>query len=147
MADLFVYFFERGLDVLKPGARLGFIVANKWLRSGYAESLRRILATETRVETIVDFGHAPIFPDADTFPCIVTVKKSPASETPAPGSAEVSVTMFPREELEASAVPEYVLQHRYPVPQARLGAKGMEPGAAAGGCPLFRRSARGHDSH
>jgi type I restriction-modification system DNA methylase subunit len=145
MADLFVYFFERGLDVLKPGARLGFIVANKWLRSGYAESLRRILATETRVETIVDFGHAPIFPDADTFPCIVTLKKSPASETPPSGSADVSVTMFPREELEASAVPEYVLKHRYPVPQARLGAGAwsLEPPLADA---LFSKIRGGHSS-
>ncbi len=36
MADLYVYFFERALSVLKPQGRLGFIVSNKWLRSGYA---------------------------------------------------------------------------------------------------------------
>ena len=129
MADLFVYFFERGLDVLKPGGRLGFIVANKWLRSGYAESLRGLLAKETSVETIVDFGHAPIFPDADTFPCIVTVAKAAAPDTVDTAAHEVNVTMFPREELEASAVPEYVMQHRHQVPQLRLGAKAwsLEP--------------------
>jgi 16S rRNA G966 N2-methylase RsmD len=119
MADLFVYFFERGISVLKPGGRLGFIVANKWMRSGYAEPLRRILATETRVETIIDFGHAPIFPDADTFPCIITLAR------PAAGAAveghDVEVAMFPREELSATAVPEYVKRHKYLVPQSRLG--------------------------
>ncbi|MRG96712.1 Eco57I restriction-modification methylase domain-containing protein [Polyangium spumosum] len=129
MADLFVYFFERGISVLKPGGRLGFIVANKWLRAGYAEPLRRLLATETRLESIVDFGHAPIFPDADAFPCVVTLAKP---EGPAPSALhDVHVTMFPREELSASAVPEYVRQHRYPVPQSRFDAApwSLEPPA------------------
>ncbi|MRG96713.1 Eco57I restriction-modification methylase domain-containing protein [Polyangium spumosum] len=129
MADLFVYFFERGISVLKPGGRLGFIVANKWLRGGYAEALRKLLAAETELETIVDFGHAPIFPDADAFPCVVTLAK-PASASPSP-SHEVNVTMFPREELAANAIPEYVQQHRYPVPQSRLTAApwSLEPSA------------------
>lgn len=119
MADLFVYFFERGLSVLKEGGRLGFIVTNKWLKSGYGEPLRRLLAKDTTVESIVDFGHAPIFPDADTFPCIVTLaKRAPAAEA----AHEVFVTRVPRGELSSSEVPGYVARHRYPVPRARLDA-------------------------
>lgn len=125
MADLFVYFFERGISVLKPGGRLGFIVANKWLRGGYAEPLRKLLSGETTLETIVDFGHAPIFPDADAFPCILTLAKRP------PVDQEVKVTMFPREELEATEIPDYVAQHGYGVPQTRLDAAAwsLEPPA------------------
>ena len=69
MADIYVYFFERGLSVLKPQGRLGFIVSNKWLRAGYAAPLRQLLAKRTEVDAVVDFGHAPIFEGADTFPC------------------------------------------------------------------------------
>ena len=130
MADLFVYFFERGIEVLKPGGRLGFIVANKWLRGGYAEPLRKILATDTTLESIVDFGHAPIFPDADAFPCIVTLaKRAPGADATA--ANDVHVTMFPREELEATEIPDYVARHGYAVPQARLGAApwSLEPPA------------------
>lgn len=125
MADLFVYFFERGISVLKPGGRLGFIVANKWLRGGYAEPLRKLLSTETTLESIVDFGHAPIFPDADAFPCIVTLTKR------APVNHDINVTMFPREELEATEIPDYVARHGYVVPQTRLGATpwSLEPPA------------------
>lgn len=75
VADLYVYFFEQGLTVCKPGGRLGFIVNNKWLRAGYGEALRAWLVGHAEIEQIVDFGHAPIFPDADTFPCIVVLKK------------------------------------------------------------------------
>ena len=77
MADIYVYFFERGLSVLKPHGRLGFIVANKWLRAGYAAPLRLLIARRTEIESLVDFGHAPIFKDADTFPCVIALRKMP----------------------------------------------------------------------
>ena len=35
MADLYVYFFERGLELLRPGGRLSFVVTNKWMKAGY----------------------------------------------------------------------------------------------------------------
>ena len=44
MADLYVYFYELGLRVLKPGGLLSFIVTNKWMKSGYGEPLRRFFA-------------------------------------------------------------------------------------------------------
>jgi hypothetical protein len=121
VADLFVYFFERGLDVLKPGGRLAFIVSNKWLRAGYAERLRGHLARHTVVERLVDFGHAPIFPDADAFPVIVSVRKlNEKEELPADHAAQV--TQFPREELHKVEVPVYVAEHTDPLPQSKLSS-------------------------
>ena len=118
-ADLFVYFFERGAQLLKPDGRMGFIVSNKWLRSGYAEKLRALLGSEYTVETLVDFGHAPIFPDADAFPCIITLRK----KKPAPDHA-VQVTLYPREELGKELLASYIEAHHFPLPQARLGGAG-----------------------
>ena len=46
MADLYVYFYELGLRLLRPGGRLSFVVTNKWLRAGYAEKLRGLLSSE-----------------------------------------------------------------------------------------------------
>ena len=123
-ADLFIYFFERSLQQLKPGGRLGFIVSNKWLRGGYAERLRAMFARECTIDTMVDFGHAPIFPGTDAFPCIITLRKSP----PPPDHA-VRVTLYPREELGKELLASYVEAHRFPLPQATLGAAGwsLEP--------------------
>ena len=125
-ADLFVYFFERGLRVLKPGGRLGFIVSNKWLRGGYAERLRRALGRDFTVETIVDFGHAPVFPDADAFPCIVTIRKTrPAADH------KIRVTLYPRENLGRELLASYVESHAFDLPQAALDPAGwtLEPPA------------------
>ena len=37
MADLYVYFYEQGLKLLRPGGRMGYVVTNKWLKAGYAD--------------------------------------------------------------------------------------------------------------
>jgi hypothetical protein len=96
MADLYVYFYELGLRVLKPGGRLSLVVTNKWLKAGYAEPLRRHLSENAWVESLVDFGHAKqIFEDADVFPCILVAKK-PVRETQPP---RARVAVIPREQL------------------------------------------------
>lgn len=58
MADLYVYFYELGLRVLKAGGLLSYIVTNKWMKAGYGEPLRRFFAENAWVESVVDFGHA-----------------------------------------------------------------------------------------
>lgn len=118
-ADLFVYFFERAIQQLKPGGRMAFIVSNKWLRSGYAEALREMLASELTIDSMVDFGHAPIFPDADAFPSIIAIRKAPP-----PAGHAVTVTQFPREELQKVGIAEYVATHREEVAQKRFGRAG-----------------------
>src|SRR3546814_14108198 len=38
-ADLYVLFYERGLDLLAPGSRLGFICATRWIKNRYGGHL------------------------------------------------------------------------------------------------------------
>jgi type I restriction-modification system DNA methylase subunit len=130
MADAYVYFFERALSVLKPHGRLGFIVSNKWLRAGYAAPLRALLAQRTEIESLVDFGHAPIFGDADAFPCIITLRKLAEEECPSP-EHRLAATTFPRSEISKIEIAEYVASHHHAVPQKRLGeeAWSLEPEA------------------
>ncbi len=122
-ADLFVYFFERGIRQLKPGGRLGFIVSNKWMRGGYAQKLRAYLTENCTIETMVDFGHAPIFPDADAFPCIIVVRKNLPGEEVAPGH-EVQVTQYPRDELGKELLANYIRSHRFGQAQSSLLSSG-----------------------
>jgi predicted methyltransferase len=46
MADLYVYFYQQGLRLLRPGGRMGYVVTNKWLKAGYAERMRGVFADE-----------------------------------------------------------------------------------------------------
>lgn len=116
-ADLYIYFLERALQRLRAGGRLGCIVSNKWLRGGYAAALRGLLAREATIDSVVDFGHAPLFPGADAFPCVLTLRNAP----PDPGHSAL-VTQFPRAALPDGPISAYVATHRHAVPQSRLGA-------------------------
>lgn len=73
--DLYIYFLELELRNLRAGGRMGMIVANKWMRAGYGRTARSFLRRTGQPIELIDFGHTPIFPDADTFPCIPIVAR------------------------------------------------------------------------
>ncbi len=75
MADLFVYFFEKEIQILKEEGYFGMIVSNKWLKAGYASKLREFLKNYY-LEKFVNFGDLSIFKGATTYPCITILKKS-----------------------------------------------------------------------
>lgn len=119
MADLYVYFFERGLDLLRPGGRLSYVVTNKWLKAGYAEPLRRHLAASAWVEAVVDLGHAKtVFPDADVFPSIVVLAK-PREESPPPVPR---VSVISRDEVRLDDLGRQVDEEGFDLDPGRLGA-------------------------
>ena len=131
VADLYVYFYERGLELLAPGGKLSYIVTNKWLRAGYGEPLRRFLSERAEIEEVVDFGHAPIFEDADTFPCIIVAHPRPAEPATPTTPPLVRVCPVPRERPVELSLDNYVHEHGYPVPWGRYGAApwSLEPPA------------------
>lgn len=77
--DLYVLFIERALQWLQPGGRLGFIIPNKWATLDYAQQLREMLLQETTLEQIVDLSSLRVFPQAGTYPQIITLEKRRAS--------------------------------------------------------------------
>jgi len=68
-ADLYTYFFEKGMQILTKGGLFGIIVANKWMRARYGEPLRQWLKSKP-IQQIIDFGDLPVFQQATTYPCI-----------------------------------------------------------------------------
>ena len=77
-ADLYCYFYARGIELLHAGGMLVFISSNKWLRAGYGENLRGFLYKACAIRGVVDFGELPVFESAATFPMIMIAQKHPA---------------------------------------------------------------------
>lgn len=75
IADLFVYFVELGLRILKPEGEFAFIIPNKWMRAGYGKKLRQFVANH-KINYLIDFGDLPVFEEAITYPNIIQLKKS-----------------------------------------------------------------------
>ncbi|MBA3727179.1 MAG: Eco57I restriction-modification methylase domain-containing protein, partial [Armatimonadetes bacterium] len=55
-ADLYCYFYFRGIQLLAPGGMFVFISSNKWFRAAYGENLRKHIADTCHVSSITDFG-------------------------------------------------------------------------------------------
>lgn len=78
-ADLYVYFYELGLNLLAAGGELSFITNNKWLRSGYGAGLRgHLLQSKFNLVELIDFDDLPVFPEAVTYPNILSVQSAPS---------------------------------------------------------------------
>ncbi|UIE36935.1 Eco57I restriction-modification methylase domain-containing protein [Leptodesmis sichuanensis] len=83
-ADLYVYFYERGLKLLREQGVLTFISSNKYFRAAYGQKLRQFLTSQTRIHQIIDFGDAPVF-TAIAYPTIVVIEKGrPSPLAPLP---------------------------------------------------------------
>jgi type I restriction-modification system DNA methylase subunit len=110
-ADLFVYFFEREMELLREDGRLGMIVSNKWLKAGYGQKLRGYLG-HYFIERFIDFGDLPVFQDATTYPCIIIIRKTKKSN---PKIKACAVKTLNFDSLEG-----YVNEHEFLVDQDTL---------------------------
>jgi len=127
VADIYAYVLARGLEVLKPGGRLGFILPNKWLRANYGEPLRKVLAFKYQPELLVDFGHAPLFPDADTFPVVAVIRRPHPADGERVGT--LRVCPVPRYVLDDLKLAPFVEKQSFEVPTLLLKPEGwsLEP--------------------
>jgi hypothetical protein len=73
-ADLYCYFYERGLRLLKPGGRLGYISSNTFFKTGSGRPLREYLGRKATIESVVNFGDLQIFEGVTTYPAILVLK-------------------------------------------------------------------------
>ncbi len=73
-ADLYVYFYERGFQLLPDNGVLTYISSNKYFRAAYGKKLRDFLACKSTVSQLIDFGDAPVFTSI-AYPSIITASK------------------------------------------------------------------------
>lgn len=113
-ADLYAYFIERGVSLLREGGIFSYIVANKWMRANYGLPLRAWLK-EQCIEEIIDFGDLQVFQGATTYPCIIRITKSKPH-------TRFEVTQI--KTLEFQNLSDYVKENHYSVNQSALDDKG-----------------------
>ena len=73
--DIYVLFLQKGIELLKPGGRLGFICSSKFLKSQYGAGILQLIKQNCTVENIVDISAQTVFAEATTYPAIVVLKK------------------------------------------------------------------------
>ena len=75
VADLYTYFFELGLNLLKKGGRLGYISSSTFFRTNSGTPLREFLKVQSNLLTVIDFNDYPVFEGVTTYPAILIMEK------------------------------------------------------------------------
>ncbi len=137
-ADLYCYFFELGVRLLKAGGRMGYISSSTFFKTGSGEPLRRYLLEKTQLLTLVDFGDLQVFEGVTTYPAIIVLEKNdaraasnenvgaglPATATLAAEAAPTTPSLIQflalTTKLEIS-LSEHFLAHTQTMPQSQLG--------------------------
>jgi len=60
-ADLYVPFIERGLRLLSPQGKLGYICSDRWMKCAYGKPLRALVAQDYHLDVFVDMVDTPAF--------------------------------------------------------------------------------------
>ncbi|HEX7662152.1 MAG TPA: N-6 DNA methylase [Pseudonocardiaceae bacterium] len=77
-ADIYVGFYEVGLRSLKPGGRLGYVCADRWMRNQYGRSLRRLVARHCSVDLVLTMHDVDAFHDhVSAYPAITVIRNAP----------------------------------------------------------------------
>ena len=74
-ADLYVYFYKRGVELLRVSGVLTYISSNKFLRAGYGKKLRVFFTDKMCLHRLLDFGSVPVF-KASVDTCILLTENS-----------------------------------------------------------------------
>jgi hypothetical protein len=75
-SDVYVGFIEKGLRLLKRGAVLGFIVADRWMHNQYGAALRSLVAEQYSVEVVVEMHDTNAFEDrVSAYPAVTLIRR------------------------------------------------------------------------
>ncbi|MBE0508343.1 MAG: N-6 DNA methylase, partial [Marinospirillum sp.] len=81
VADLYAYFFELGLNLLKPDGLLGYISSSTFFKTSSGQPLRMFLKQQAGFSKVVDFGDLQVFEGVTTYPAILILQKTqPAAD-------------------------------------------------------------------
>lgn len=79
-ADLYVPFFERSMQLLAPGGRLGLVCADRWMKNQYGTRLRQLIAQRFHLQYYLDLSNIRAFEtQVAAYPAITVIaRNSPA---------------------------------------------------------------------
>lgn len=112
-ADLYVYFYERSIKLLKEKGILTFISSNKFFKTNYGSRLRNYLS-EYQTISIVDFSDYHVF-DALVASCVYVLRKDKRS------SEFVFVNI--KEEFQDQYIYAYLAENKVLYPENLLKEK------------------------
>ncbi|MCG9899571.1 MAG: DUF559 domain-containing protein [Hydrotalea sp.] len=76
-SDIYVFFYENSINLLKPYGVINFITSGKFFEASYGKPLIEFLLNNTEIIDIINFNDLPVFEGATAYPLIYfAIKKS-----------------------------------------------------------------------
>jgi type I restriction-modification system DNA methylase subunit len=104
VADLYTYFFELGLSLLKKGGRLGYISSSTFFRTNSGTPLREFLKVQSNLLRVIDFNDYPVFEGVTTYPAILIMEKPGGQRKQAPKSEFSFLNITAKKDPQHSAL-------------------------------------------
>ena len=80
-ADIYVGFIEKGLRLLRPHGRLGFICADRWMRNQYGATLRELVSERYSVEAVITMHDVDAFDsEVSAYPAVTVLANRAQAE-------------------------------------------------------------------
>lgn len=114
-ADLYIFFYEQGLKLLRPGGILTYVSPNTYFQATYGQKLRQFLTEQTRLRRVIDLLMLQRISLT-----IVTIEQ----QKPSPESW-FWVLLWP-DSQKLGDFPNKVQQYSFKMPQAALNPSGWQ---------------------
>jgi hypothetical protein len=75
--DMYLPFIEKGIRILKPEGRMGYIAPNVWMVNEYGKSLRQLIRRNRNLDRWLDFKSYQVFDEAITYTSLQFFRGSP----------------------------------------------------------------------
>ncbi|MGQ4005175.1 Eco57I restriction-modification methylase domain-containing protein [Francisellaceae bacterium CB300] len=116
-ADLYIYFFEKGYDLLKSSGVLTYITSNKWTRAKYGAKFRKFTLENTQLLDYIDFNGVKVFDSATVDTSVMILRKSQIKDT------EFQYCLVDSTYNKNANLDKYINQNNSYIPQADMGAE------------------------
>lgn len=102
--DLYIYFFELGITIVKNNGYLSYITPNRYLSASYGCALRQWILDKYSFIQLIDYSDTKVFEDASTYPVISIIQKTKESDNVVCGkfdeiSHELISKLYPSDKL------------------------------------------------
>ncbi len=74
--DIYVLFIEKAFELINLKGEASFILPHKFLISDFGNGIRKFLAENKAVKSLIKFGSEMVFGDASTYTCIINISKN-----------------------------------------------------------------------
>jgi len=112
-ADLYIYFIEKSISLLKQNGTLSFITSNKFIKTSYGEKIRKLLS-EKNIANLIDFTKVHVF-DALVASCVLIVNNYQSSSK--------ATVVFVDDEIKTLSLNDFVSKYYQEIDKKQLGGE------------------------